>query len=84
MSWAVEGLAPKEARGGNGRVLITGAGHWFREGPVQPDGYWICGVEGCGRHRSEHVQAQGQWVESAHGFVAALERRGGPWHGIAC
>ena len=73
MSWSVEGLAPKEARSPDGRVLlVTGADHWFREGPRQPDRgeYWICGAAGCGRHRSEHVQARGQWVEAAHGFTA--------------
>jgi hypothetical protein len=50
--------------------LITA--HWFREGPVRPDGsdgYWICGFNGCGQHRGDHVQAEGQWLLPLHAFV---------------
>lgn len=50
-------------------ALITG--HWFREGPVQPDGsdgYWICGR--CGGHRGYHVQAEGDWRKPLHPFKA--------------
>ncbi|MFD9598579.1 hypothetical protein ACFWA9_38255 [Kitasatospora sp. NPDC059973] len=45
--------------------------HWFREGPIQPDGsdgYWICGWPGCGQHRADHAQAEGQWLLSPHPF----------------
>jgi hypothetical protein len=51
--------------------LITA--HWFREGPTQPDGsdgYWICGYNGCGQHRADHAQAEGQWTAPLHPFVA--------------
>ncbi|MER0476832.1 hypothetical protein ABR737_00415 [Streptomyces sp. Edi2] len=47
--------------------LVTA--HWFREGRVQPSGYWICGFGGCGRHRAEHVQAEGQWLDPVHAFT---------------
>lgn len=50
--------------------LVTS--HWFREGPIQPDGsdgYWICGYRGCGRHRSDHVQYEGHWLLPLHTFV---------------
>jgi hypothetical protein len=43
--------------------------HWFREGPVQPAGYWICAFPECGRHRADHVQAEGQWLDPAHTFT---------------
>ena len=49
-------------------ALITG--HWFREGPIQPDGsdgYWICGR--CGGHRGYHVQVEGDWLLPLHTFV---------------
>lgn len=48
--------------------LITA--HWFREGPVQPDGsdgYWIC--DRCGQHRGDHLQAEGHWLLPLHTFV---------------
>lgn len=48
------------------RLITT---HWFREGPVQPEGYWICGFNGCGRHRADHVQAEGQWTAPLHAFA---------------
>lgn len=47
--------------------LITA--HWFREGPVQPEGYWICGFNDCGQHRADHAQAEGQWTAPLHAFV---------------
>lgn len=48
--------------------LITD--HWFREGPVRPDGtdgYWICGL--CGGHRGRHVEAEGDWRKPLHRFT---------------
>ncbi|MEV0193152.1 hypothetical protein AB0I39_32055 [Kitasatospora purpeofusca] len=69
MGWNVEGLALKAARSPGCEAMITGADHWFREGPAQSQGHWICGVAGCGRRRHEHFQARGQWVEAAHGFT---------------
>jgi hypothetical protein len=50
----------------NRSLIVT---HWFLEGPVQPEGYWICGFPHCGRHRSDHVQARGQWWKPAHPFI---------------
>ncbi|MFJ2746178.1 hypothetical protein ACIO3O_41690 [Streptomyces sp. NPDC087440] len=49
------------------RVLVTA--HWFREGPDPLEGYWICDFPGCGRHRGDHVQAEGQWRDDVHPFV---------------
>ncbi|MFJ5120950.1 hypothetical protein [Kitasatospora sp. NPDC088548] len=49
--------------------LITD--HWHHIGPVRADGsdgYWICAWPDCGRHRSDHVQAEGQWLHPAHRF----------------
>ncbi|MFB7375801.1 hypothetical protein ACFC6U_11795 [Kitasatospora purpeofusca] len=42
--------------------------HWFREGPDPASGYWICAYRGCGRHRSDHFQAEGQWLDPVHAF----------------
>lgn len=50
--------------------LVTG--HWFRAGPVQPDGsdgYWICDYRRCGGHRGYHLQAEGHWLLPLHPFV---------------
>lgn len=50
--------------------------HWHRSGPVRPDGsdgYWICAYNGCGQHRGDHVQAEGEWMNPLyplHQFVA--------------
>ncbi|MFF6866687.1 hypothetical protein [Streptomyces ardesiacus] len=60
--------------------LITD--HWFREGPVQPDGsdgYWICGR--CGQHRGDHLQAEGDWRKPLHTVVPMRIR---PSHCKAC
>lgn len=54
--------------------LITD--HWFREGPVHPDGsdgYWIC--DRCGQHRGDHLQAEGHWRLPLHSFVKMRTRR---------
>ncbi|MFE0207038.1 hypothetical protein [Streptomyces sp. NPDC058985] len=62
--------------------LITD--HWFREGPVQPDGsdgYWICGYQGCGQHRGDHLQAEGDWLKPLHPVVPMRIR---PSHCKAC
>lgn len=49
--------------------------HWFREGPVQPEGYWICDYDGCGQHRGHHLQAEGQWLLPTHTFEPSRIRR---------
>ncbi|MFD8597657.1 hypothetical protein ACFV1L_21905 [Kitasatospora sp. NPDC059646] len=39
--------------------------HWHHVGPVRPDGtdgYWICARPDCGRHRSDHIQVEGEWL----------------------
>lgn len=54
--------------------LITD--HWFREGPVLPDGsdgYWIC--DRCGQHRGDHLQAEGSWLKPLHPFVPLVNYR---------
>jgi len=54
--------------------LITD--HWFREGPVQPDGsdgYWIC--DRCGQHRGDHLQVEGHWLKPLHTFVPLVNYR---------
>lgn len=60
----------------NARTLISD--HWFREGPVQPDGsdgYWICDYRGCGQHRGDHLQAEGAWLKPLHPFVSLVNYR---------
>ncbi|CAM5287051.1 hypothetical protein GCM10010329_85880 [Streptomyces spiroverticillatus] len=56
------------------RGLITA--HWFRQGPDPLEGYWICDFHGCGRHRSDHVQAEGHWRAEPHPFTP--QRRNSP------
>lgn len=56
--------------------LITD--HWFRAGPVRPDGtdgYWICDYQGCGQHRGDHLQAEGHWRKPLHTFVPLANYR---------
>lgn len=61
--------------------LITD--HWFREGPVNPDGsdgYWIC--DRCGQHRGDHLQAEGHWLKPLHSFTPQAHWR--PTHCKTC
>lgn len=58
--------------------------HWFREGPVQPDGsdgYWICDYNGCRQHRGDHIQVEGDWLKPLHQFV---RQRNFPSHCKRC
>ncbi|MBH0246606.1 hypothetical protein I3W98_33135 [Streptomyces cavourensis] len=58
------------------------ADHWFREGPMRPDGsdgYWIC--DRCGQHRGDHLQAEGDWRKPLHVVVPMRVR---PSHCKAC
>jgi len=48
------------------RLITT---HWFREGPDWSSGYWICDFQGCGQHRADHAQAEGEWRAAVHLFT---------------